>query len=40
MEELCCQVEEIQEELSRLRSIKEEREIDMIFSETQQLEKP
>lgn len=41
MDELCCQLEEIREEVSRLRSIREdEREIDRVFSETQQLEKP
>lgn len=40
MEELCCQLEEIREEVSRLCSIREdEREGDRVFSETQQLEK-
>ncbi|XP_059689535.1 uncharacterized protein LOC132320701 [Gavia stellata] len=39
--DLCCQEEELQEEVSRLCSIREEeREIDGIFSETQQLEEP
>lgn len=41
MEDLYCQAEELWEEVSRLRSIREEEiEIDRIFSETQQLEKP
>lgn len=41
LEDLCWQVEEIGEEVSRQRSIREnEREIDRVFSETQQLEEP
>lgn len=41
MKELCYQVEELWEEVSRLCSIREDkREIDKIFSETQQLEEP
>ena len=41
LEELCLQVEELWEEVSRLCSIREaERETDRIFSATQQLEKP
>lgn len=41
LEDLCCQVKELQEEVSRLCSTREdEREVERIFSETQQLEKP
>lgn len=41
VQDLYCQAEELWEEVSRLRSIREEViEIDRIFSETQQLEKP
>lgn len=41
VEELCCQVEELQEEVNRLHSVRgDEREMDRIFSETLQLQSP